>query len=365
MRFSTLLITLILIAGAITGIGAAQQAMQPIAPGVGSIQVTSSPSGATVILDGTFSRITPTTFTDVPAGYHTVDIYLEGYFPYYSAVNVYSGQTAYISATLSTEVTVGSLSVDSYPTGASVYVDGAYRGVTPTVVGNLIKGTHPVTLVKAGYFDWENKVTIYAGQTTYLTPTLDPNPAAMYGSVSIVSNPSGADVYASGVYIGRTTSGYPLIYNQVRPGTYTVVLKKEGYQDFQRTQTVVAGQNYELVCNLVPVPNPTTGSIAVISSPYGAQVYINNVFRGLSPLTLDGFNPGAYSVLVRLNGYKDWQSSVPVSAGQTAQVTAVLIPEPIQTTTVPTTTQTPILPTTAVIGLMAGGFIVLHLRKRV
>jgi len=357
MRLSLQLITLVLIAGAITGIGAAQVAVNPIAPGVGNIQVTSTPSGATTILDDTYARTTPTTFTNVPAGYHTVEVYLSGYHSYYTGVNLYAGQTVYISATLSTAVTVGSLSVSSSPSGASVYVDGSYRGVTPCTVGNLLQGTHAVTLVKAGYYDWENKVTINAGQTTYLSPKLDPNPTAMYGSVSIVSNPSGADVYANGVYIGRTTSGYPLIYNQVSPGSYTVVLKKEGYQDFQRTQTVAAGQSYELACNLVPVPNPTTGSIAVTSSPYGAEVYINNAFKGLSPLTIDGFTPGAYSALLRLDGYQDWQSSVPVSAGSTAQVTAVLVPEPTPTvpaTPVPTATQTPILPTTAVIGLMAG-----------
>jgi hypothetical protein len=118
----------------------------------------------------------------------------------------------------------------------------------------------------------------------------------------------------------------------------------------------------------VPVPNPTTGGISITSNPLGAEAYVNNVFKGLTPVTVDGLTPGSYGVLVRLNGYQDWQSSVMVSSGKTEQVSAVLIPAPIRTQTTPATpaptpTQTPLLPATAVIGLLAGAGIVLFLRK--
>jgi hypothetical protein len=117
----------------------------------------------------------------------------------------------------------------------------------------------------------------------------------------------------------------------------------------------------------VAVPNPTTGAISVSSVPSGADVYINNGFKGLSPITVESLTPGTYYVLVRLSGYQDWQSNTAVSAGSTAQVSAMLIPAPIRTevptTQAPAPTQTPLLPATAVIGLLAGAGIVLYLRK--
>jgi hypothetical protein len=338
---------------------------------VGSISVTSSPTGATAILDGGLSGITPYTFTGVAAGSHSVQVYLSGYQTFYTSVNVQTGQTSYVTATLAPMVTVGSLSVSSSPSGATVYVDGVYRGVTPTTVGNLQAGTHPVELAKAGYKGWQGQATINAGETTYLSPTLQPDTQPVYATVSLVSNPSGASVYSNGVYKGKTIPGGPVVSTQVLPGTYTLLLTKSGYQDYTTVGSVVAGKNYDIVANLVPVSNPTTGAIAVSSVPSGADVYINNGFKGLSPITIESLTPGTYYVLVRLSGYQDWQSNVPVSAGSTAQVSAILIPAPIRTQETPTTqapttvpTQTPLLPGTAIAGLVAGAGIALFLRKR-
>jgi hypothetical protein len=141
----------------------------------GNIQVVSSPSGATVTLDRSQSAITPYTFTNVPVGSHEVAVYLSGYQTFYTNVNVNRGQTAYINAVLTPTVTSGSLRVDSNPSGAAVYVDSIYRGVTSTIVGNLAPGSHSVRLSKAGYQDWTGTVSISAGATTTLSPTLTPD----------------------------------------------------------------------------------------------------------------------------------------------------------------------------------------------
>jgi hypothetical protein len=215
-------------------------------------------------------------------------------------------------------------------------VDNIYRGVTTVVVGNLQQGSHQVLLVKAGYKNWQENVNVVAGTATYINPKLDPDPAPQYATVSIQSNPTGADVYGDGVYIGRTRADGPLVFTQVKPGTHSLLVTKSGYKDQSGSQTVVAGQDYVYNINLVPVPNPTTGSISVTSSPIGAQVYVNNVFRGYSPLTVDGLSPGMYTVLLKLSGYEDWQSSTMVTAGQTAQISATLLPK-----TIPTTAPTP------------------------
>ena len=136
---------------------------------------------------------------------------------------------------------------------------------------------------------------------------------------------------------------------QVNPGTYSLLISKSGYQDYTGTQTVVAGQNYNIAVTLNPVQNPTTGGISVISAPSQADVYVNNAFKGLTPITLDSLTPGSYTVLVKLSGYQDWQTTQQVTAGQTAQVSATLIPS--AATQTPTPTQTGILPITIIAGI--------------
>jgi hypothetical protein len=309
-----------------------------------------------VTLDQSQSANTPYTYYNIPIGNHKVSVYMSGYQTWYSTVDVKEGQTTYLNANLQSIVTTGSLSVSSSPSGAAVYLDGIYQGVTSTTIGNLVPGSHSVRLTKAGYQDWTGSVSISAGSTTYLNPTLVTNPQPQYATVSISSNPSGASVYGDGVYVGQTRSGSPLVFTEVKPGVHTLLLTKSGYQDYQTTQSVAAGQDYVVSVTLNAVQNPTTGGISVISAPSQAEVYLNNAFKGLTPITLDSLTPGSYSVLVKLSGYQDWQSTQQVTAGQTAQISATLIPS-----VTPTPTQTGLLPMTVLAGL---GILLFSVRKR-
>ena len=73
----------------------------------GSIYVSSSPPGASVYLDGTYTkRVTPTTITSVTAGSHTVRCAKIGY-PFQSqTVTVYNGQIANVPFTFDREIIV-------------------------------------------------------------------------------------------------------------------------------------------------------------------------------------------------------------------------------------------------------------------
>ncbi len=323
----------------------------------GNIQVASTPSGAMITLDRSLYANTPYTYYNVPEGTHEVAVYMSGYQDYYTDVNVINKQTVSVNAMLQPVVTTGTLSVSSSPSGAAVYVDGSYRGVTSTTIGNLVPGSHSVRLTKAGYQDWTGSVTISAGATTYLNPTLVVDQQPQYATVSISSSPSGASVYGDGIYIGETRSGSPLVLTSVKPGVHTLLLTKSGYQDYQTTQSVVAGQDYVVSVTLNSVQNPTTGGISVISAPSQADVYLNNAFKGLTPITLDSLAPGSYTVLVKLSGYQDWQSTQQVTAGQTAQISATLIPS----AATPTPTQTGLLPLTIIAGI---GILFLALQRK-
>ena len=78
-------------------------------------------------------------------------------------------------------------------------------------------------------------------------------------------------------------------------------------------------------------------------------MYLNNVYKGLTPITLDSLTPGSYTVLVKLGGYQDWQATQQVTAGQTAQISATLLPS--AATQTPTPTQTGLLPITIIAGI--------------
>ncbi len=300
----------------------------------GSIYVTSSPSGAQATLDNSDTQTTPCSFSSVPVGSHSLYVYMSGFQPYYATVNVRSGQTATVNAYLNPSQTYGSLRVSSSPSGADIYIDGNYFGYTPTTVGNIVPGTHSVLLRLAGYQDWTGSVNIVAASTTTISPTLSANPSPNYGYIQVGSTPSGAGIYLDGTYQGRTVSGDTFDISNVVPGSHIIQLTLQGYEDYTSTVTVSAGQTVLVNAALSRNPvSPTTGSIEVISAPSGAEVYVDNVYRGYTPMTVQNIAPGSHVVLLQLGGYENWQSTVTVNAGKTTSVSATFAEAPTPTPT--------------------------------
>ena len=139
-------------------------------PVTGSISARSTPTGATILVDGVNKGTTPITFTGISAGSHTIVLKKTGYTDYSTSVTVTAGQTASVSATLTNQPVTGSISVSSSPTGASVYLDGTYSGkTTPTSITGVTAGSHTVRCTKSGYIDQSQFVTVYAGKTASST----------------------------------------------------------------------------------------------------------------------------------------------------------------------------------------------------
>lgn len=69
---------------------------------------------------------------------------------------------------------VGALSVTTTPAGASVFIDGTERGISPVTIRDLSVGSHTLLLKLDGYQDLSAPVTIITGQTQTSTSTLLP-----------------------------------------------------------------------------------------------------------------------------------------------------------------------------------------------
>ena len=68
----------------------------------------------------------------------------------------------------------GSLAISSDPPGSEIYLDGVYRGTTPSTIPDLPAGTHTLELRYRGYSSWSASVEIIGGEKLSMTATLDP-----------------------------------------------------------------------------------------------------------------------------------------------------------------------------------------------
>ena len=281
----------------------------------GTIEIVSNPSGANVYLDGVSKGVAPLRINNVLIGSHTIKLTKSGYNDVSSTVTVSSDKTSSVSKTLT--VQSGSISVSSNPSGVNIYLDGTYKGTTPTTLHNVPIGSHTVKLTKSGYNDVSSTVTVSSGQTSSVSKTL----ATQTGSISVSSNPSGANVYLDGTSKGTT----PTTLHNVPIGSHTVKLTKSGYNDVSSTVTVSSGQTSSVSKTLAT----QTGSISVSSNPSGAKIYYDGKYMGTSPKTLSSVPIGTHTIKLTKTGYSDISKTVTVTSGKTAQVSKSLSANPI------------------------------------
>jgi hypothetical protein len=293
----------------------------------GSLIVSSTPTGALATLDGGHGQMTPWTYTNLAAGDHMIQVFLSGYQTYTTGVTVPPGGTVPIHAVLPPLTNVGVLQVISTPGGADLYVDQVYSGVTATTVGNLQNGEHQVRLRLSGYQDWTGPVLVKGGATTTITPALAPLGQALTGDIQVSSVPPGGTVFLDGQYQGITPAAEHLELTGVGPGRHTVSIQLTNFQDYLETIIVNTGQIARISAVLTPAKNPSSvGNLQITSQPGAAEILIDNEYRGITPLTLSSFPAGNHTLIIRLNGYQDYQQGLPVVPGQDLLVSASLSP---------------------------------------
>jgi hypothetical protein len=171
----------------------------------------------------------------------------------------------------------GKISFTSIPSGANIYLDNAYRGLTPLTIDDVPNGRHVVVLRLDRYEEavrnllvTGNSLTVNIalnplGTPTTVQPTLTGTvqPPGEYGSLSVTTSPAGARVYVDGEMKGVTPATIP----GLSAGKHTVLLSVPGYIDLNTTIVISAGKTAEYSTSLVtPAKTPGFGVIAALLS---------------------------------------------------------------------------------------------------
>jgi hypothetical protein len=135
------------------------------------------------------------------------------------------------------------------------------------------------------------------------------------GAINLTSTPSGAKIYLDDKYQGIT----PQTLSNLEPGTYQLRLTKSGYQDWQQEVTVSPDKTIEIFVNLTLL-SPALGAINLTSTPSGASVFLDDSFKGVSPIIISNVPVGKHIIKVTKSGYKDWQQEINVSSDKTIEI---------------------------------------------
>ena len=112
----------------------------------GSIDIDSSPMGATIYIDGKHYGETPNYISDILIGEHELKLTKQGCVEIKKTIIIKEGETLTINEKLQTGKEI-SISTDQY--GDKIYVDGNYIGTSP-ISSNLSYGTHEIKAEREG-----------------------------------------------------------------------------------------------------------------------------------------------------------------------------------------------------------------------
>ena len=171
---------------------------------------------------------------------------------------------------------------------------------------------------KLGGFNVYGGSTPVLTTTTTTTTTTTYGPPGPYGTIYVESSPPGAIISLNGDNQGHA----PVTITGLWPGTYTISAELTGYQEYTTITTISGATRSSVYCPLVPAD--TGNGLYVISTPANANVYLDGVQKGVTPLMLSDPATGTHIIQVRLYGYDEWKSTVEVSNGGTKTISALL-----------------------------------------
>jgi len=277
----------------------------------GTLNINSNPAGATVVVDGQISGITPLTLALKP-GAHNVELRGAG-DPRTVPVTVTAGTTVSQYIELPKVTAFGQLQVKTEPAGAQVTVDGIPRGKSPVLIEALAAGEHAVSLDNDGA-NVKQTVAIEAGVTASLVVPLGAvEPAATSGWVSI-SAPVELQLFENKRLLGTSQSDRVM----VAAGKHEIELVNDavGYRVTRMVQ-VPPGRVAS-----IKVEWPK-GTIAVNALPW-AEVWIDGERVGETPIGNLSLAIGPHEILFRHPELGEQKYATTVTLGSPTRVSVDL-----------------------------------------
>ncbi len=139
------------------------------------------------------------------------------------------------------------------------------------------------------------------------------------GILSIDSEPKEAKVYINDTFKGLTPLKLTL-----NIGNYKVRLLKENYKEIIQDTKIEENKTTELKFTLEPLTQVAkNGTLEVTSTPDKAKVYINNDYKGDTPLTLK-LNIGTYNLKITKSGYQDYTDTIKIEENKILKISPKL-----------------------------------------
>ena len=192
---------------------------------------------------------------NLPFGTYTYRIFSENYYPTEGRITLNDKSQTYIeNVTLRPRFSVITLNVAS---DAEIYVNGERKGQR-TWSGQLNAGVYQVECRQQNHRSSSQSITVEENKPQTITLAA---PTPITGTLSILSNPLGANIEIDGQDYGPT----PRNIDDILIGKHTLVLTHQGYNSEQAIVEIKESQTSEvnIAMHDIPVPNANTAKTTI------------------------------------------------------------------------------------------------------
>ena len=215
----------------VEGGGAQQSVKVKLEPLFAKFSVTSTPAGATVLVDDRELGRTPLE-TELDAGHYTLAIEHPEYRRFESPITVRAGEPLAIGP-VELGKPDGTLIVRSNPSGADVSIGGRYRGRTPLTVAVAPGVPQEVLVNRIGYAPVTRSLSVASRAEQALSLNLVP----VLGEIRVRGEPADAVLFVDGASRGPANQSLSL-----PAAPHVLEVRKSGLETFKATVTPQSGQ---------------------------------------------------------------------------------------------------------------------------
>ncbi len=284
-------------------------------PKYGSILVDADVPGAEVSIDGNkHPDVTPTIIQNVIEGIHVIEVKKAPGLPWRQTVQVVATQQVKVHAELAALMNGGTgvVRVLTDAKEAHAFLDGTDMGPTPLDIKDIKAGPHILQVKAPGMKAGERNIVVTSGGSTVEKFDLN-SEVADGGTLKVVSMVPEAEVFVDGAAVGKVP------YDKKIPaGDHTVVVRLTGYKEFNAKAKIDAGATVTIQADLKAV-----GRLVILSTPVGAQVLINGIPTGKTPLDTE-VEVGEKVVRLELAGFQPFEATIAIEGGKTETISKEL-----------------------------------------
>ena len=235
----------------VKGGGERQSLAATLTPDWAVISLRTDPPGATVLVDGVETGVTPAAL-EIASGEHELEARLAGYNAWSDQILVAANQPQELPD-VKLALADGRLELASTPSDAGVSVDGEFRGRTPLSLRLSPGRAHRVTLTKPGYETAARELSVAADSGRRLQIELTPQ----LGQIEVVTVPPNAEVWVGGERRGATPTTLELT-----AVSQDIEIRLTGYAVEREELTPRPGYPQKLERTLVPLNEASGGGFA-------------------------------------------------------------------------------------------------------